>query len=127
MDSTTLQGVRLQEICKSYGSNTVLDGISLDIEPGEFLVLLGRSGSGKTSLLNVVAGLEAPTSGRLFIGESDVTQMEPRERRVAMVFQSYALYPAMSARQNMGFALRLAGMPKHAVTCRVAEVARLLQ
>jgi len=77
MDSATLLGVRLQEICKSFGSNRVLDGVSLDIEPGEFLVLLGRSGCGKTTLLNVMAGLEAPTSGRLFIGESDVTVLEP--------------------------------------------------
>jgi multiple sugar transport system ATP-binding protein len=127
MDSATLQGLRLQEICKSFGSNKVLERVSLDIEPGEFLVLLGRSGCGKTSLLNIVAGLEAPSSGRLFIGESDVTEMEPSERRVAMVFQSYALYPAMSARQNMAFALSVAGLPKHLITSRVNEVARLLQ
>jgi multiple sugar transport system ATP-binding protein len=122
----SLKSVRLQQIRKSFGSNRVIDELELDIEPGEFFVLLGPSGCGKSTLLNIVAGLEEAGSGRVFIGERDVTSWEPGQRDVAMVFQSYALYPAMSVRRNIGFALTINGMPKLEVASRVQEVARLL-
>lgn len=122
-----MQGVRLQGVAKSFGTTTVLEKIDLDIEPGEFLVLLGPSGCGKSTLLNIVAGLEEPSGGRIHFGERDVTALEPDQRDIAMVFQSYALYPTMSVRRNIGFALKMRGMSRAGVEAKVAEVAGLLQ
>lgn len=110
-----------------FGRARVLDDVSLTVRAGEFLVLLGASGCGKSTLLNVVAGLEAISSGRIMIGGRDVTGADPSQRDVAMVFQSYALYPTMSAGENMMFALRMRGLAKGEVTRRVEEMARLLQ
>ncbi|AWB84940.1 ABC transporter ATP-binding protein [Corynebacterium liangguodongii] len=100
--------------------------LDLDIADGEFLVLVGPSGSGKSTALRMLAGLEETNEGRILIGGRDVTALEPRERDIAMVFQNYALYPHMSVRENMGFALKLAGMDKAQMNERVEEAARTL-
>ena len=104
--------VRLEGIVKRHGATTVLHGIDLAIEPGEFFVLLGPSGSGKTTTLRILAGLEAVSAGRVLMDGVDVTAKEPGERDVAMVFQSYALYPHMTVAQNIGFPLKMVGTPR---------------
>jgi multiple sugar transport system ATP-binding protein len=114
-------------IAKRFGTAAVLDGISLDVASGEFMVLLGPSGCGKSTLLNIIAGLEDAEAGRIVIGGEDVTTREPRDRNIAMVFQSYALYPSMSVRRNMGFGLRMRGVPRGEADRLVEEAARLLQ
>ena len=103
-----------------------VDALNLDIADGEFLVLVGPSGSGKSTALRMLAGLEETTSGKILIDGRDVTKLEPKERDIAMVFQNYALYPHMSVRENMGFALKLAGMAKDEINKRVEEAARTL-
>ncbi|SDS72264.1 ABC transporter ATP-binding protein [Corynebacterium timonense] len=107
-------------------SGPSVDKLSLELADGEFLVLVGPSGSGKSTALRMLAGLEETTEGRILIDGRDVTGLEPRERDIAMVFQNYALYPHMSVRENMGFALRLAGMDKEEINRRVEEAARTL-
>ncbi len=101
-------------------------GISLDIEDGEFMVLVGPSGCGKSTTLRMLAGLEDVNSGHIYIGDRDVTMMPPKDRDIAMVFQNYALYPHMSVADNMAFALKMAKVPKEEQTKRVAEAARIL-
>jgi multiple sugar transport system ATP-binding protein len=103
-----------------------VDQISLDIDDGEFLVLVGPSGCGKSTTLRMLAGLEPVDSGHIRIGDNDVTELSPRERDIAMVFQNYALYPHMSVRENMAFALKIAGVSKKERDERVEEAARLL-
>ncbi|OBJ51046.1 ABC transporter ATP-binding protein [Mycobacterium asiaticum] len=103
-----------------------LDGLDLDVGDGEFVVLVGPSGCGKTTSLRMVAGLETLDSGAIRIGERDVTNAEPKHRDVAMVFQNYALYPHMTVAQNMGFALRVAKMPKSEIRQRVLAAAQML-
>jgi multiple sugar transport system ATP-binding protein len=103
-----------------------VDGIDLEIRDGEFMVLVGPSGCGKTSLLRMISGLEEVTEGRILIGDRDVTELAPRRRDVAMVFQTYALYPHMTVRQNLGYGLRVRRTPKREIKQRVEEVARLL-
>ena len=101
--------VRLQGIVKRHGNVTALQGIDLEIGPGEFFALLGPSGSGKTTTLRILAGLEPHDAGRIYLDDADVTSQEPGERDVAMVFQSYALYPHMTVAQNIAFPLRMVG------------------
>ncbi|MDR2381013.1 MAG: sn-glycerol-3-phosphate ABC transporter ATP-binding protein UgpC [Bifidobacteriaceae bacterium] len=103
-----------------------VDHLSLEIEDGEFLVLVGPSGCGKSTSLRMLAGLEEVNDGRIFIGERDVTDVQPKDRDIAMVFQNYALYPHMTVADNMGFALKIAGMPKGEIRQRVKEAARIL-
>jgi len=103
-----------------------LDGLDLFVDDGEFVVLVGPSGCGKTTSLRMVAGLEALDAGRVRIGERDVTNVDPKDRDVAMVFQNYALYPHMTVAQNMGFALKIAKTPKAEITDRVLAAAKLL-
>jgi multiple sugar transport system ATP-binding protein len=122
-----LRAVRVEKIRKHYAGNPVLDDFSLAVEPGEFLVLLGPSGCGKSTLLNIIAGVEPHEDGRVFIGDQDVTQLEPGARNVAMVFQSFALYPTMSARDNIAFSLRQRRMPAAEVRRRVEDVAAKLR
>ncbi len=110
-----------------YGALDVLRDIDLEIESGEFVVLVGPSGCGKSTLLNIIAGLSAATAGRVGIGGRDVTRMPPRDRDIAMVFQSYALYPAMTVRQNIVFGMQCRGVPKARQHEAVARVASLLQ
>src|SRR3954452_11915396 len=103
-----------------------VDALDLEVEDGEFLVLVGPSGCGKSTSLRMVAGLEEVNGGSIFIGDRDVTMVAPKERDVAMVFQSYALYPHMTVADNMGFALRMARVPRQEARERVLEAARIL-
>src|SRR5262245_24187643 len=101
-----MAAIQLEHVTKAYGSVTAVDDISLQVEDGEFLVLVGPSGCGKSTLLRMIAGLEDVTDGAILIGDRDVTDLPPRSRDIAMVFQTYALYPHMSVRQNMGYGLK---------------------
>ncbi|MGR3486001.1 MAG: ABC transporter ATP-binding protein [Paracoccaceae bacterium] len=118
--------VLIRDLRKSYGAVEVIHGIDLDIEDGEFVVLVGPSGCGKSTLLRMIAGLEEVTGGDVAIGGRRVNHLSPSERDIAMVFQSYALYPHKTVRANMGFALKLAKMPKAEVARRVDEAAGIL-
>ncbi|MDO4791762.1 MAG: sn-glycerol-3-phosphate ABC transporter ATP-binding protein UgpC [Buchananella hordeovulneris] len=103
-----------------------VDALDLEIADGEFLVLVGPSGCGKSTSLRMLAGLEDVNAGRILIGDRDVTDMQPKDRDIAMVFQNYALYPHMSVHDNMGFALKIAGTPKDEISRRVKEAAEIL-
>ncbi|TMV91830.1 sn-glycerol-3-phosphate ABC transporter ATP-binding protein UgpC [Thioclava sp. BHET1] len=118
--------VTLSNVSKSFGAVKVIRDVSIEIAEGEFCVLIGPSGSGKSTLLRIIAGLEEATQGNVFIAENDVTDLPAKERDIAMVFQSYALYPQMSVRENMNFALRLARRPKAEIEAKVQEVAVML-
>src|SRR6185503_2146787 len=115
--------VTLSDVHKSFGAVHVVKGINLEIEDGEFLVLLGPSGCGKTTALRMIAGLESTTSGQIRIGERDVTNVLPKHRDVAMVFQSYALYPHMTVAENIGYPLKLRGVAAEARATAVREAA----
>ena len=117
----------LQGVSKRFGQVLAVDGVDLAIAHGEFVVLVGPSGCGKSTTLRMISGLESVTAGRILIGGRDVTNVAPARRGVAMVFQSYALFPHMTAAQNIGFGLRLAKVPKAEIARRVAEVAATLQ
>jgi lactose/L-arabinose transport system ATP-binding protein len=119
--------LQLRGIHKSFGVVPVIHNVNLDIADGEFVVFVGPSGCGKSTLLRTISGLEEPTAGQVFIGGEDVTDYDPAERGVAMVFQSYALYPHMTVQQNLGFGLRMGGMPRDQVAARVAQAARTLE
>jgi multiple sugar transport system ATP-binding protein len=119
--------VRLRGIQKSYGKVHVIHGVDLDIEPGEFAVFVGPSGCGKTTLLRMIAGLEEISSGTLTIGGESVNDLPPSDRGVAMVFQSYALYPHKTVFDNMAFALKIAKVPKEEIDKRVNAAADILQ
>jgi multiple sugar transport system ATP-binding protein len=119
--------IRLERLTKVYpGGVTAVDDVSLQIGDGEFMVLVGPSGCGKSTLLRMIAGLEEVTEGAISIGGTDVTELAPRRRDIAMVFQSYALYPHMSVRKNIGYGLKVRRVPKDEARRRVEEVARLL-
>ena len=118
--------IRLAGVTKTFGAVTAVDDVSLEIADGEFLVLVGPSGCGKSTLLRMIAGLEEATGGEIWIGDRDVTDLAPRSRDIAMVFQTYALYPHMTVRQNMGYGLKARRTPKPEIARRVAEVAELL-
>ncbi|MFW6204022.1 MAG: ABC transporter ATP-binding protein [Actinomycetota bacterium] len=120
-------GILLENVTKRFKGDVVaVDDVTLDIEPGEFVVLVGPSGCGKSTMLRIIAGLEEVSAGRVYLGDEDVTTKLPQHRDVAMVFQSYALYPRMSVRRNMGFGLRMRHTPKAERDRRVAEVAEIL-
>ena len=121
-----MAAIRLDHVTKQFGSVTAVDDISLEIADGEFLVLVGPSGCGKSTLLRMIAGLEETSGGTIFIGERDVTELAPRSRDIAMVFQSYALYPHMTVRQNMGYGLKARRTPKSEIVTRVDDVAEML-
>lgn len=118
--------VTLSAITKSFGAVEVIPPLDLEIENGEFIVLVGPSGCGKTTTLRMLAGLETATSGAISIGDTDVTTLRPGERDCAMVFQNYALYPHMSVRDNIGYAMKVHGAEKSEIDTRVAEAADLL-
>ncbi len=117
----------IRNVRKSYGETHILKGIDLEIEPGEFLILVGPSGCGKSTLLSMIAGLDTPTSGTIHIGDHDVTHALPKDRDIAMVFQSYALYPNMNVAQNIAFGLEMRKVPKAEREAAVARVAKMLQ
>ena len=122
-----MSGVTLSNITKKYGEVQVIHGIDLEIKDGEFCVFVGPSGCGKSTLLRMVAGLEDTTGGAISIGTRDVTREDPARRGVAMVFQTYALYPHMTVQENMGFGLRMNGHPKHEIAQKVSEASRILK
>ncbi len=122
-----MSDVHFTSVCKRFGSVEVIPSLDLTIKDKSFTVLVGPSGCGKSTILRMIAGLEEVSSGHVLIGEDDVTERDPAERGVAMVFQSYALYPHMSVEQNIGFALKLAGLSKKDISDRVAEAAETLQ
>jgi multiple sugar transport system ATP-binding protein len=122
-----MSNVELRALNKRYGPVEAIRHLDLMVEESQFCALLGPSGCGKSTLLRMIAGLESVTAGSIFIGGVDVTHMAPAKRHIAMVFQSYALYPHMTVRQNIGFALRIAGMPPAQMEARISEVARTLQ
>jgi len=113
--------IRFEHVTKCFGTNRVVDDIDLTIEPGELFFLLGPSGCGKTTLLRCIAGFYIPESGRIFIGNRDVTNLPPEDRDTGMVFQSYALWPHMSVKENVAFGLELRKVPKPEIQDRVAE------
>ncbi|WP_299484159.1 sn-glycerol-3-phosphate ABC transporter ATP-binding protein UgpC [uncultured Roseibium sp.] len=118
--------VAVKQVRKSYGDTEVIHGIDVDITDGEFVVLVGPSGCGKSTLLRMIAGLEEITSGDIHIGERRVNHLPPNQRDIAMVFQSYALYPHKTVEANMGFSLKLKKMDKAAIKKRVADAAEIL-
>lgn len=117
----------VQDIKKNFGPTEVLKDIDMEIGTGDFLVLVGPSGCGKSTLLNIIAGLENQTSGKVVIAGRDVSNLQPKERDIAMVFQSYALYPSMTVERNIGFSLEMAGVDKAKRMERIREVAELLK
>ncbi|MFZ0097835.1 MAG: ATP-binding cassette domain-containing protein, partial [Gemmobacter sp.] len=119
--------VSLSKVTKEFGAVSVIKGIDLQIADGEFCVFVGPSGCGKSTLLRMVAGLEEISTGELRIGGRDMTQVGPSDRGVAMVFQSYALYPHMSVAENIGFGLRMTGHDKAEIARRTAAAAKMLQ
>jgi len=119
--------VDLDNIKKRFGATEVIKGVSLSVQDGEFVVIVGPSGCGKSTLLRMVAGLETISEGELRINGTRANDLEPMDRDIAMVFQNYALYPHMSVAQNMGYGLKIAGLPKPEIAAKVAEAARLLQ
>lgn len=122
-----MSGVQLSQVTKSYGALNVIPPLDLSINEGEFVVIVGPSGCGKSTTLRMIAGLEPVTSGAIEIAGKDVTYAVPKERNIAMVFQSYALYPHMDVAGNMSFALRLAGRPKAEIAERVRVAAEMLE
>jgi lactose/L-arabinose transport system ATP-binding protein len=122
-----MPGVMLSNVEKAFGPAKVIHGVSMEIERGDFAVFVGPSGCGKSTLLRMIAGLEETTGGRIEIEDKDVTEEEPARRGVAMVFQSYALYPHLSVFENMAFSLRLARRPRAEIEGKVGEAARILR
>lgn len=122
-----MAGLSIQNVQKSFGQTHILKGIDLEIPDGEFVILVGPSGCGKSTLLNCIAGLEEVTSGKILMGDVDMTYAAPKDRDIAMVFQSYALYPNMNVRKNIAFGLEIRKMPKQEIDEVVDKVAKLLQ
>ena len=122
-----MANISIRNVSKSYGPLKVLDPFSLEIENGEFVVLVGPSGCGKSTMLKILAGLEPASGGQIFIGGREVTDLAPGDRDIAMVFQNYALYPHLTVRQNIGFGLKMRGTAKADLDRRVEEAARILE
>jgi multiple sugar transport system ATP-binding protein len=122
-----MSSISLRGITKRYGSTTVLEGMDLEVEDGEFLVLLGPSGCGKTTLLRILAGLVPPSEGQVLIGDEDVTELSARKRDIAMVFQSYALYPHLTVAKNLGFGLSVRNTKREEIERKVRDVAAQLR
>ncbi len=118
--------ISIRQLRKAYGPVSVIEGLDLEIADKEFTVLVGPSGCGKSTTLRMVAGLEDVSGGEIWIGDREVSGLDPKDRDIAMVFQDYALYPHMNVAKNMSFALRLARMPKAEIDARVGRVAEML-
>jgi multiple sugar transport system ATP-binding protein len=121
-----MAGVTMKNVVKQYGTVKAVDDLSIEIKDKEFAVLVGPSGCGKTTALRMIAGLETISSGEIYIGDTLVNDMAPKDRDIAMVFQSYALYPHMNIRDNMGFGLKIRQLPKKEIDARVQEAAEIL-
>lgn len=121
-----MAGIRVEQITRSFGKSTALNKVSLEVHDQEFVVLLGPSGCGKTTLLRIIAGLETADSGKVFIGSQDVSELPPRLRGIAMVFQNYAIFPHLSVAENIAFGLRMKREPAQVVKERVDKVAALM-
>lgn len=121
-----MAAIRLDNLRKTFADYVAVDGLSMDIADGELLVLLGPSGCGKTTTLNCIAGLEAPSSGKIFFDAVDVSGLPPHQRNIAMVFQSSLLYPHLSARQNIAMSLKRSGLDRGSIARRIDESARIL-
>src|SRR5438874_469926 len=121
-----MASLQLRRVVKRYGTTAVIHGIDLELKDGEFVVFVGPSGCGKSTLLRMIAGLEPISAGEVSIGGRVINDVVPRDRNIAMVFQNYALYPHMTARQNIGFALEQRRIPKAEIDRRVNEAARIL-
>jgi multiple sugar transport system ATP-binding protein len=119
--------ISLRKLTVAHGRQRVIEGLDLEVADAEFLVLLGPSGCGKSTLLHAIAGLVEPASGEVFIGHTDMTQAEPADRGIAMVFQSYALYPSMTVEQNLSFGLRVRGVAREEIARRVRRASDLLR
>lgn len=126
MDSTVLPAIDVDHLQVSYGSQRVLHGISLSVTPGEFVAILGSSGCGKTTLLRTIAGFQKASGGAIRLSGRDVVNVPPEKRGMAMMFQSYALWPHMTVLGNVGYGLRLRGVPKDEIRARVASVLKML-
>lgn len=121
-----MAGLKLNDVRKSFGHHSILHGVDLDVDEGEFVVLVGPSGCGKSTLLRLIAGLESVSEGKIIIGDDDVTASPPGDRGIAMVFQSYALYPHMTVAKNLSFGLENLTMSRAEIDRRVMEAARML-
>ena len=122
-----MSSIELKSVEKWYGDVQVIKGVDLDIQEGEFIIFVGPSGCGKSTLLRMIAGLEETSRGQIMIGDRDATAEPPSTRGLAMVFQSYALYPHMSVRDNVGFPLKSAGLPQAEIDAKVTEASRVLK
>ena len=122
-----MSSIKLNAVEKWFGATQVIKGVDLEIEDGEFVIFVGPSGCGKSTLLRMIAGLEETSRGQIMIADRDATAEPPSKRGLAMVFQSYALYPHMSVRDNVGFPLKSAGLPKAEVDAKVKEAAHVLK
>ena len=122
-----MSSLSIRDIHKVFGKLEILKGINIEVKAGEFIILVGPSGCGKSTLLNMIAGLDTPTAGQILLGEHDVTYAPSKDRDIAMVFQSYALYPNMNVAQNISFALEMRKMPKAERDAAVQRVAKMLQ
>ena len=122
-----MKTLKIEDLSKNFGSTEVLKKINLEIDEGNFLVLLGPSGCGKSTLLNIIAGLETINEGNVFIDDYNVSKVEPKDRNIAMVFQSYALYPSMNVRENMIFGLKQAKTSKEKIEQQLEKVSKFLQ
>ncbi len=122
-----MHALKIKNVKKSYGKTDVLKGINIDIDAGQFLILVGPSGCGKSTLLNMIAGLEVVTSGSINIGDRDITHLAPKDRDIAMVFQSYALYPNMTVAKNISFGMEIRKVDKAEQAATVERVANMLQ
>ena len=125
--ATTVAAVELQHVRKSFGQNEIVKGVTFRVESGEFLVMVGPSGCGKSTLLRLISGLEQLDGGDIVIAGQSMEGVPPRERNIGMVFQSYALYPHMTVRENLAFGLTLRGLPKADIAARVKEAAAMLE
>lgn len=126
-DGGSRASVKFESVQKSFGDVKVLEEFDLEVQPGEFLVLLGASGSGKTTALRILSGLETPSAGRVYIGDRDVTEILPKYRDISMVFQSYALYPHKTVAENIGFPLKVRKLDKAAIDSAIVESAKQVQ
>ncbi|TDR70610.1 ABC transporter ATP-binding protein [Paludibacterium purpuratum] len=117
----------IKQISKRFGTHTVVHDIDISIERGEFVTFLGPSGCGKTTVLRMIAGFEAPTTGAIHVGGHDITQQSPQKRGIGIVFQNYALFPNLNVEQNIGFGLKVRKLPRHDIAAKVAEVMKLVE